>query len=304
MKLIIDTDPGVDDALAIALAHAMPQVQLVALTAIFGNTFVEQSSRNARYLLDMLKVEGVPVAEGAKLPYGATTYEPSAWVHGNEGFGDIAEIPQIGTNTPETAAELLVKMTAEAPNEITVCAIGPLTNIADAMKLDPCFVTNIKELVIMGGAFDVPGNITPHAEANIYHDARAADHVFSSGIPIRMVGLDATMKTLLTLSDFEDMAKTSPVAGGFVDHISQFYLGFYRSVGVTNGCPMHDSTAVLAAAFPGKFAWKGAGLRVVCQGDAIGDTIQDNDRPTSQIAVDVDANWAVGFVKDAIATLA
>ena len=302
MKLIIDTDPGVDDALAIALAHAMPQVELVALTAIFGNTFVEQSSRNARFLLDLLKVEGVPVAEGAKLPYGATTYEPSAWVHGDEGYGDIAKIPQIGSNTPETAAELLVKMCSDAPGEITVCAIGPLTNIADALRLDDSFANNIKELVIMGGAFECDGNITPHAEANIYHDAIAADEVFASGMPIRMVGLDATMKTLLTLEDFAEMAASAPVAGGFVDRISQFYLGFYRSVGVTNGCPMHDSTAVLACAFPEKFTWKNSGVAVVQDGEAVGDTIAA-ERPITKIAMDVEAEWAVAFVKDAIATL-
>ena len=302
MKLIIDTDPGVDDALAIALAHAMPQVELVALTAIFGNTFVEQSSRNARFLLDLLKAEGVPVAEGAKLPYGATTYEPSAWVHGDEGYGDIAEIPQIGANSPETAAELLAKLCREAPGEITVCAIGPLTNIADALRQDASFANNIKELVIMGGAFECDGNITPHAEANIYHDAIAADEVFASGAPIRMVGLDATMKTLLTLDDFADMAKAAPVAGGFVDRISQFYLGFYRSVGVTNGCPMHDSTAVLACAFPEKFTWKESGIAVIQTGDSIGDTIAAN-RPVTQVAMDVEAEWAVSFVKDAVATL-
>ena len=302
MKLIIDTDPGVDDVLAIALAHAMPQVELVALTAIFGNTFVEQSSRNARYLLDLLGAGHIPVAEGAKLPYGAKTYEPSAWVHGKEGFGDIENVPEIGANTSENAAELLVKMVNEAPSEITVCAIGPLTNIADAIRLDQNFSQNIKELVVMGGAFECAGNITPHAEANIYHDAAAAEEVFASGVPIRMVGLDATLKTLLTLDDFEEMAKTAPNAGGFVNQISQFYLGFYRSVGVTNGCPMHDSTAVLACAFPEKFTWKQSGVTVVQDGDAIGDTIPA-DRPNTNVAMDVDADWAVDFVKDAIATL-
>ncbi|SHH30683.1 Inosine-uridine nucleoside N-ribohydrolase [Cognatiyoonia sediminum] len=302
MKLIIDTDPGVDDALAIALAHAMPELELIALTAIFGNTFVEQSNRNARYLLDLLGAEGVLVAEGAKLPYGADTYEPSAWVHGKEGYGDIEDIPQVGANTPETAAELLVKLTADNPGEVTVCAIGPLTNIADALRLDPTFGQNLRELVIMGGAYECPGNITPHAEANIYHDAVAAEEVFASGMPIRMVGLDATMKTLLTSDDFAEMAESSPKAGGFVDHISQFYLQFYRSVGVTNGCPMHDSTAILACAYPDKFEWKDHGVAVVQTGEEIGDTVAA-DRPNTKVALDVDADWAVTFVKDAIATL-
>jgi inosine-uridine nucleoside N-ribohydrolase len=100
MKMIIDTDPGIDDALAIALAHAMPQIDLLGLTTVFGNTFVHQSSRNARYILDLLGAD-LPVAEGAKLPWGATDYDPSAYVHGPEGLGDLTDIPQIGTNANE-----------------------------------------------------------------------------------------------------------------------------------------------------------------------------------------------------------
>ena len=109
MKLILDTDPGVDDALAIALAHAMPQIDLIGLPTVFGNTFVDQSSRNARYLLHMLGLD-VPVAQGAALPVGATQYEPSANVHGPEGFGDITDIPQIGNDSPLSAAEFLCEM--------------------------------------------------------------------------------------------------------------------------------------------------------------------------------------------------
>lgn len=302
MKLIIDTDPGVDDALAIALAHALPEVELVALTTIFGNTFVNQSSRNARYLLDMLGAD-IPVAEGAQLPYGEITYEPSANVHGPEGFGAIPHIPEIGKNADESAAELLCRMTRENPGEITVCAIGPLTNIADALRLDPSFSQNVKNLVIMGGAFEVPGNITPHAEANIYHDAQAADEVFASGVPLVMVGLNATMQTLLTLDDFANMSETSPKIGGFIDEISQFYLGFYRSVGIMDGCPMHDSTAILACTNPERFTMKQSGLRSSLEKTTLGATVADQTRTAATITMGVDAAWAVDKAKAAIATL-
>lgn len=302
MKLIIDTDPGVDDALAISLAHALPEVELVALTAIFGNTFVNQSSRNARYLLDMLGAD-IPVAEGAALPYGETDYTPSANVHGAEGFGAIPNIPEIGANAAESAAELLCRMTRENPGEITVCAIGPLTNIADALRLDAEFATNIKNLVIMGGAFECPGNISAHAEANIYHDAKAADEVFASGIPTMMVGLNATMQTLLTLDDFAEMEATSPKIGGFNNEISKFYLEFYRSVGVTAGCPMHDSTAVLACTDPDRFTWQQTGLRSSLDSETLGATVADDTRHQASVALGVEADWAVEKVKRAIATL-
>lgn len=302
MKLIIDTDPGIDDAMAIALAHAMPEVDLIGLTACFGNTFAAQSSRNARYLCDMLGFN-VPVAEGAALPYGETDYTPSANVHGPEGLGDLATIPQIGENTKESAAAFLVKMAAKHKGELVICAVAPLTNIADAIKLDPAFATNIKELVIMGGAYQHAGNITPHAEANIFHDAKAADVVFATDMPIKMIGLNATMLTLLTPEDFTTLAQKAPKIGGFIDRISQFYLEFYRSVGVTNGCPMHDATAVLACTNPEKFTFEKTGLRVVLTGEQIGQTVADPSRPHVEVAVSVEGKWAVDLFMDQIISL-
>jgi inosine-uridine nucleoside N-ribohydrolase len=243
------------------------------------------------------------VAEGAALPYGATEYAPSANVHGDEGFGAMAIVPEIGANADESAAAFLVRQARENKGELVVCAIGPLTNIADALALDPDFAHNIKTLAIMGGAFAVPGNITPHAEANIYHDAKAADVVFATDMHIVMVGLDATMQTLLTLDDFEAMAQTAPKVGGFLRDISDFYLGFYRSVGVYDGCPMHDSTALLACLAPEKFTFQKAGLRVTLTGEEIGNTFADNSRPKIDIAVGVDAKWAVEYAMAQVAKL-
>ncbi|MDE0850508.1 nucleoside hydrolase [Yoonia sp.] len=302
MKLIIDTDPGIDDALAIALATALPEVELLGLTAVFGNTFVQQSSRNARFLLNFLG-HPCPVSEGAEMPYGAQTYVPSANVHGPEGFGAMAVVQDIGANVEESAAAFLVRNARENPGELVVCAIGPLTNIADALKLDPLFARNIKSLVLMGGALDCPGNITPHAEANIFHDPAAADVVFSTDMPMVMIGLNATMKTLLTPDDFEKMGKNSPQIGGFIRDISDFYLGFYRSVGIFDGCPMHDSTAILACVAPDRFEMKQTGLRVILDGEDIGKTVADNARPPVDVAMDVEAKWAVDYVMARIATL-
>jgi len=212
-------------------------------------------------------------------------------------------VPQIGANTAQSAAEFLVDMAALHKGELTVCAVAPLTNIADAIKRDPAFATNIKELVIMGGAYKHNGNITPFAEANIFHDAKAADVVFATDMPIKMIGLDATMLTLLTPHDFHEMAEKAPKTGDFIEQISKFYLEFYRSVGVTTGCPMHDATAVLACTHPEKFTFEDVGLRVILDGEEIGQTVADASRPKVQVAVSVAGKWAVDFFKDRIISL-
>ena len=302
VKMIIDTDPGVDDAIAIALAHAMPQIDLLGLTTAFGNTFVTQSSRNARYLLSMLGADA-PVAQGAALPVGATQYEPSANVHGPEGFGDITDIPQIGNDSPLSAAEFLCEMARSHAGELVVCAVAPLTNIADALALDLSFAHNVKQLVIMGGAYETAGNITSFAEANIYHDPIAADRVFASEMNISMVGLNATLQTLMTPDDFADMAVSAPKIGGFINQISKFYLEFYRSFGITEGCPMHDAAAVLACTDPERFDWLPSGIRVNTSGADIGATLPDSARKPARIAVGVDAAWAQELIKSSIASL-
>lgn len=302
MKLIIDTDPGVDDALAIALAVAHPDIDLVGLTTIFGNTFTPQSSRNARFLVDLFGHD-CPVASGATLPYGASSYTPSANVHGPEGLGDMLHVPDIGADHSEPAAAFLSRLARENPGELTICAIGPLTNIADALKLDPDFASNVKSVVIMGGAFDHPGNITPHAEANIYHDALAADVVFGSDLPLVMIGLNATMRTLLTPASLVVMARTAPKVGGFLRDIHVFYQKFYHSVGIMAGCPMHDATALLACIHLEHFVFERHGIRVLCDGEHIGQTISDPDRKPAQIAVNVDADWAVKTAMQLVATM-
>jgi inosine-uridine nucleoside N-ribohydrolase len=302
MKLVIDTDPGVDDVMAIALAAALDGVEILGLTTVFGNTFVGQSSRNARYLLDQLGLE-VPVFEGAALPYEEDSYQPSHNVHGPEGLGGMKTVPDIGQNADESAAEALVRLAKEHKGELVICALAPLTNIADALRLDPEFAQNVGRLVIMGGAFEHPGNITDHAEANIYHDARAADEVLAAGFALEKIGLNVTLKTNLTLADLEGLAQGSPRIGGLIAQISPFYIDFYRSVGYDKGCPIHDATAILACTHPEKFTFVESGLHVCQKPGTFGMTRADDTRPTAKVAVDVDGPWIESYFKDRIATL-
>ncbi|GGH20192.1 Inosine-uridine nucleoside N-ribohydrolase [Cribrihabitans marinus] len=302
MKLIIDTDPGIDDALAIAYAAAAPEIELLGLSTVFGNTQVHQSSRNARYVLHLLGLD-VPVAEGAALPRGASDYHPSVAVHGAEGFGHVTEIPQIGQNHPESAAEFLVRMAREHAGELIVCAIGPLTNIADAMRLDPGFAGNLNRLVIMGGSVFNGGNVTAAAEANIYHDPVAADEVLAAGAEVTLVGLDVTLGTLYDAGDFDLLSGAAPKVGGFLREISQFYLEFYRnSVGI-EGCGLHDSTAVIACTHPQLFDTVQTGLHVAQDGDEIGATRMDSSRPDVAVCRTVAAREVIDLFTQRVASL-
>ncbi|WP_424833782.1 nucleoside hydrolase [Ruegeria sp.] len=302
MKLIIDTDPGIDDAMAIAYAAAAPEIDLIGLTAVFGNTHVHQSSRNARFLVEKLGLN-IPVAEGAPFARGETSHAPSEHVHGPEGFGDLTEIPEIGENHTLAAAEFLVEMARQHRGELVVCAVGPLTNIADAMRMDPEFANNLAKLVIMGGAVFCPGNVTPHAEANIYHDADAADEVFANPPTTLLVGLDVTLKTLYESADFEGLAEKSPNMGTFLRDISRFYLKFYKEVGGLEGCGLHDSTAVIACTHEPMFKIVETGLRVVTTGDELGATRPDPSRPAVRVCQDVDGAGVVRLFTERVTSL-
>lgn len=302
MKLVIDTDPGIDDAIAIALARALDDIDLLGVTTVFGNTYVEQSSRNARYLLDLLKWD-VPVHEGAALPYGAKSFDSTSYVHGDEGFGGILDIPQVGSNAKQPAAAFLVEAASRHPGELVVCAVAPLTNIADAVALDPAFPGNVKRLVIMGGALDCPGNVSPYAEANIRKDAKAADVVFAAGFDMTMTGLDVTRQTLLTEAHVADLRTRSPVAGGFIAEITPFYMDYYRRAAGIDGCLMHDAAAILACTGWEGFGFVRTGIRVATEGENVGQTIRDADRREVDVAVEIDGEGAISALLDSLSTL-
>ncbi|MDP5219177.1 nucleoside hydrolase [Ruegeria sp. 2205SS24-7] len=302
MKIIIDTDPGVDDAMAIFYAHAAPDIELVGLTTVFGNVWVEQATRNANYLMEFLGAD-CPVAQGAAEPYEITGFQPSAHVHGPEGFGDHVEIETERAPIAESAVEFLVRMARENPGEIVVCAVSPLTNIADAMRLDPDFVTNVGRIVIMGGAVDVPGNIRGCAEANIFHDPHAAAEVFASGAKITLVGLDVTMQTLCLREDFMTLAETAPRAGGFLLQISEFYHNFYETVVGKTGCAMHDATAVIAATHMELFTTESSGLTVDLSDAALGKTTRAPSNPPAEICLGIDADAVKARFFDVVASL-
>lgn len=291
MKMIIDTDPGIDDAMAIFYAALDPKIQLLGLTSVFGNVHVEMATRNALRLAEIAKLD-IPVAQGAATPFAAPPVTPPAHIHGAEGFGDIPAATPQNAATNETAAEFLCRMAREHKGELVICAIGPITNIADAVRLDPNFAKNVKKIVFMGGAAFVDGNITPFAEANTYHDPHALSQVIASGADITMVGLDVTNQILCSDADFAAIAQGSPTLGGFLHQASRFYIEFYRREVGVDGCKLHDPAAIIACTHPELFDTVRLPVLVTDTGDRIGHTEAGDHLPALPITIcrDVDGD--------------
>ncbi|MHA1568894.1 MAG: nucleoside hydrolase, partial [Alphaproteobacteria bacterium] len=222
-RLIIDTDPGIDDAMAILYAAAHPGLDLIGLSTVFGNVPVATATRNALFLAELAGL-AIPVAEGAAAPLVRPLAPYPELIHGVEGFGNLPPARPAGRADRRPAAQYLTETAAAHPGEVTICAIGPLTNLAAALALDPALAGNVARVVVMGGAVACPGNTTPEAEANIFCDPHAAAAVLGAGWPLTLVGLDVTRQVHCTAGDFTGLARAAPGAGGFLERAVQLYL--------------------------------------------------------------------------------
>lgn len=302
-RVIIDTDPGIDDAMAINFAHLEPSIELVGLTSIFGNVTTKIATRNALALTEMMGVD-VPVAHGAEKPLIQGQKEVAWEVHGREGFGDIPAFSPDKQALDEPAHEFICRMINQHPGEITLCPVGPLTNIAKALQHDPTIVDKVKSVTVMGGSLRAGGNVTAHAEANIWQDPHAADIVFGASWPMRMIGLDVTGKIICTPGEFASLAANSPILGNFLNEAAQYYFSFYKkSVGI-DGCQMHDPSAVISIINPDFFTFEPTRLTVVEDGVKAGQTVLtgDGERPLVEVATDCDANAVRNLFLEVIKT--
>lgn len=250
-RIILDTDPGADDALAILLMLASPEIQLEALTTVQGNVNLEKTTRNALALLEFVNAHHIPVAKGCSVPLIKPPHGTQGeTVHGKTGLGR-ALLPEPTIKPVEKhAVDYLIERFLAEPSKLTLFAIGPLTNIALAIRKEPNFAQAVKELVIMGGAVRSGGNITPLAEFNIHEDPHAAHVVFNSGIPITLVPLDATYKCLLTSADVEHLNRIDSPISRFVRDVTADYMEFYLKYEGFNGCALHDPLTVAAVIAP------------------------------------------------------
>jgi purine nucleosidase len=237
-RIIIDTDPGVDDALAFLLALASPEIQLEALTTTQGNVTLEKATRNALSVLELCEASHIPVAMGSMYPL-VQPLRASAHVHGESGVGN-SQLPEPKTKPiPKHAVDYLIERVIAEPGEITIFPIGPLTNIAMAIRKEPRFAKAVKALVIMGGAILEHGNMTPQAEFNIYVDPHAAHIVFHSGIPITLIPLDVTHKCLLLQPHVDRLMHIPSPVSRFIRDAIETYLKFSFELGYA-GSALHD----------------------------------------------------------------
>ncbi|MGX9348299.1 nucleoside hydrolase [Microbacterium sp. KNMS] len=242
-KIVLDVDTGIDDALAILTACRAPEIELLACTATWGNIDVAQAARNTAYVLDIAGRSDVPVAAGAAGPYDGTAPEFSTAVHGADGQGGRADLDFAPVLARESAVDLLLRLSREHAHELEIVAVGPLTNLALALDADPDLPSRVRAVTIMGGASFVPGNVTPGAEANIWHDPEAAQRVFDAAWPVTMVGLDVTMRTLLTEEHRARLAAGGR-AGRYAADILDHYFGYYAQVTGERTSANHDALAV------------------------------------------------------------
>ncbi len=253
-RVILDTDPGVDDALALLLAMRSPELKIEAITAVAGNVPLELTLPNALRMVEIAGQTEIPVAAGARTPL-VRRLVTAAYAHGENGLGGaVFPEPKIKA-VDEPAAHLIRSVVRKYPGELTLLTIGPLTNIAAALTSDPELASMVRGLVMMGGSLS-GGNITPAAEFNVYVDPEAARIVFQSGIPITMVGLDVTRKTSLTNEHLHMLEAGRDAVSQAAATIARNAIQHHRDQGFLVGPNMHDSLAVAAFLDPSILKWR------------------------------------------------
>lgn len=274
-KIIIDTDPGIDDALALFLLLQSPEINIIGITTMFGNHQRSVTTNNALKLLTFYGRSDIPVIPGAASPLVYDYNYVPEFVHGTDALGDINELPIKGTPKDEYAASFMVEQIMAHPNEITLLVIAPLTNLAQALQLEPKIAHNVKEVIIMGGAFDVSGNINPAAEANIYNDPHAAEKVFLSELPITLFPLDVTETVLMHFDYFEMLRQKGGRLGEYIANISEYYNKSYQSYHGIEGGYHHDPLTAMYLIRPELYKMHTSTVCVITEGYARGLTIKD-----------------------------
>ncbi|XP_057467277.1 uridine nucleosidase 1-like [Actinidia eriantha] len=274
-KIIIDTDPGIDDSMTIFMAFQSQQLEILGLTTIFGNVTTEDATRNALLLCEIAGCPDLPVAEGSPEPLKGGEPRVADFVHGSDGLGNIFLPSPKSKKIEKTASEFLVDMVSEHPGEVSVLALGPLTNLALAIKRDSSFASKVKRVVILGGAFFALGNVNPAAEANIYGDPEAADIVFTSGADIVVVGINITTQIKLEDADLAELRQSEGKHAQIITTMCKFYRDWHVKSDGFYGIFLHDPVSFVALVRPDLFTYKKGVVRVETQGICVGHTLMD-----------------------------
>jgi purine nucleosidase len=307
-SIIIDCDPGQDDAVALLLALACPdEIELLAVTAVAGNVPLALTSRNARQLVELSGRTDVPVYAGCAGPL-FRRLETAEYVHGSTGLNGV-ELPEPSVPLrDEHAVDAIVDIVRGRPaGAVTLCPIGPLTNVALAFAKAPDIVPRLRGVVLMGGAIGL-GNVTPAAEFNIYVDPHAAAAVFGSGAPLTMLGLDVTHKALVTPERLERFGALGTPAGAACRGMLDFYNRFDRARYGFAGAPLHDPCVIAYLLRPDLFTGKDCRVEVETEGGSAGRTNvhwwpREPQVPNAHVVEDLDAEAFFALLHDRIGRL-
>lgn len=308
-RVIVDTDPGIDDAMTLLFLRSRADVRIELITTVFGNGGVAVTTRNASYLARRFGIDA-PIHEGADTPLCMPRRTLATHVHGADGLGDtgVAE-GTVADTASGGAAEAIIRLVRDNPGEISILALGPLTNLAHAIELDEGIASLVREVVVMGGAFGYSGrrgNVSPVAEANVANDPHAADIVLGSAWPVTMVGLDVTSHCILPHAAARAIAEEGGAEGRLLWDISRNYEQLYRQHDGIDGCCIHDVAAAACLVVPELFEPVNGPIRVATEGLAIGETIQKpdsmtyppsawDDRPSQKACRTVDATQLIAL---------
>jgi len=303
-NVIIDTDPGIDDTMAIFYALRSPEMNVIGLTSVFGNTDVSYCSDNALRLLEITGHTDVPVSQGAGVPLVIPPRSTGKAVHGNDGFGNItSDLPSLTTTiTKLSAAAFIVEQVMASPGQVTLLALGPLTNLALALRLEPRIADNIQEVVLMGGAATVPGNASPVAEANIWNDPHAAAIVFGASWPVTMVGLDVTHQVSMSKSYLESLYALETPETNLLQRIMPVYQAYFEpDYDLSQGIHLHDPTAAICLVRRDLFTIETIPLYVETESRCSGNTVYDRLQQWPNAISDV--NVCLNVVQDDVLAL-
>jgi purine nucleosidase len=294
LPVLIDTDPGIDDAMAILFALCSPELEVRGITTGFGNADVETTTRNARQILDLADRGDIPLAMGAARSLARPFPGPVVIAHGNNGLGNVDLPPPVTPVASVPAAWFIVQQVLAAPSEITIVTLGRLTNLALALLLEPRIAGLVRQVVTMGGAAFCGGNASAVAESNINGDPEAARTVTEAGWPMTMVGLDVTTQTVMDDSYLAALFAHANRFTRFIDGITQWYRRFFREHEGIAGFPVHDSSAIAYAIRPELFRAQRYYVTVETQGQCRGMTVVERRRsaqhpPNLEVCVGVDA---------------
>ncbi len=307
-KIIIDTDPGQDDAVAILLALASPELEVLGITCVAGNVPLAWTTRNARVICELAKRPDIKVFAGCDRPMQRKLVT-AEHVHGKTGLEGITLPDPTMPLQDQHAVEFLIEtLRAEAPGSVTLVPIGPLTNIATALQAAPDIASRIARIVLMGGAYFEVGNITPAAEFNIFVDPEAAEIVFRSGVPLVVMPLDVTHKALTTrprIEAFRALGPVGEVVASWTDFFERFDMEKYGS----EGAPLHDPCTVAWILRPDLFTGRQINVEIETQSPlTLGMTVADwwgvTPRPKNAFFVGgIDADGFYALLTERLARL-